>query len=183
VSANAEEAMKSFENAVKSGLGKSPGQILLENTQLVSARCYFDGCNNVTALHIAAWYCKTGLVKQLIDLGSAVDARDDAGRTALHYVAGVYGYSKEQNRVLEYLISKGADVNAKTKSGETPLHYAAAAGSNHLIQLLLESGADHKVKDLGGRTPAKAFRGGEHVILAIIREHSKKTKKWWEFWK
>jgi len=47
-------------------------------------------------------------VKKLLDEGEDVNARDDYGRTPLHY-ASIYGIVD----VVKFLVEKGADINAK----------------------------------------------------------------------
>lgn len=50
-------------------------------------------------------------VKKLLNQGTSVDKRDNAGYTALHYAARA-GYVD----VCKFLLSNGADINAATRS-------------------------------------------------------------------
>ena len=59
-------------------------------------------------------------VKQHLDAGVDVNAKDDSGWTLLHSAA--FGSYKE---IVELLIGKGADVNAKTKNGCTSLDFSS----------------------------------------------------------
>ena len=58
-------------------------------------------------------------VKQYLDAGTDVNAKDENGVTPLHQAA--YHSNKE---TAELLLDKGADVNARDNGGETPLDFA-----------------------------------------------------------
>src|SRR5688572_26462940 len=68
-------------------------------------------------------YCREGMfdeVRAAVSAGAEVNARDDSGRTALHYAVG--SNRREAARAMvELLIGAGADVNAADSSGVTPL--------------------------------------------------------------
>jgi ankyrin repeat protein len=114
----------------------------------------------------------------LLDRGAAVDARDEWGRTPLHWAAST-GYIK----AVELLLDRGADINAKDNDGlgsgtgswrqgygRTPLHYAAYQCEPDVVKLLLGRGADVNAKDKGGRTPLDAASEEGHTkVVAIIR--------------
>jgi ankyrin repeat protein len=70
--------------------------------------------------------------------GADVTARNEYGRTALHYIA-------ERGRPLEeiaLLLQAGADPNARDQFGYTPLHDAALGDNPDVINALLSAGAD-----------------------------------------
>ncbi|MDA7676759.1 ankyrin repeat domain-containing protein, partial [bacterium] len=74
------------------------------------------------SIHAAASSGHIEAVKQHVDAGSDVNAKDDVRSfTSLHYAA-----SQGHKEITELLISKGADVNAKDSvvGGETPLDLA-----------------------------------------------------------
>ena len=62
-------------------------------------------------LHVAAKHGKFDRVKELIDEGANINAKDNAGWTPLHEAAQYSGVRGQE--VLEYLVAKGADVNAR----------------------------------------------------------------------
>ncbi len=86
-------------------------------------------------------------VRQLIDEGADVGAKDAMGRTSLH-VAAFYGRPK----TAELLIAHGAEVNSKDRVGMTPLHAATLVGDLSEIEVLLNSGADIQAVDDNGLT-------------------------------
>jgi len=64
-----------------------------------------------------------------------VNARNEKGRTALHYACGMASAG-----TASVLLEAGADVNARDRDGFTPLHLAAGHGRHLCVMLLLERG-------------------------------------------
>jgi ankyrin repeat protein len=76
------------------------------------------------------------VVEVLLMIGGAkVDAKDDTGRTPLHWAA--LGGRPE---VVTLLLHDGAEVDAKDKDGWTPLHWATAAGNAEVMAVLKRAG-------------------------------------------
>uniref|UniRef100_A0A1B6LPG5 Uncharacterized protein n=1 Tax=Graphocephala atropunctata TaxID=36148 RepID=A0A1B6LPG5_9HEMI len=105
-------------------------------------------------------------VKMLLAKGTCVDARDNAGYTALHYAV-----RKGNTSMCKLLLAAGASVNVTTKAGlATPLHRAAMEGHMDVISLLLKSGADPLAKDAEGRTAADRARDNHHeAVLELLK--------------
>jgi len=63
------------------------------------------------------------MIQLLLDRGADIDAKDNAGNTALHDAAerGYLG-------IVQFLLKKGANIEAKNNAGNTPI---ALAHSNH----------------------------------------------------
>jgi ankyrin repeat protein len=94
----------------------------------------------------AAKQGNTKAVKQHLDAGTDVDAKDDQyGGTPLHYAA-MEGHME----IVELLITKGADVNAATKNGHTALSYTKLHPET--AELLRKHGGKTK-KELEAATP------------------------------
>ena len=110
-------------------------------------------------------------VKQYLDAGTDVNAKEENGVTPLHQAA-FYG----QKEVVELLIAKGADVNAKEGDGWTPLHFAAEGGHNETAELLIAAGVDVNAKAESGETPLDwAIMNKQTELTALLRKHCGKT--------
>jgi ankyrin repeat protein len=75
-----------------------------------------------------------------IDVGVAVNAADDAGKTALHTAA-----SRHLDTVVQLLVDRGAELHVWDEEGRTPLMVAAGRGDaedNSTVELLRQLGAD-----------------------------------------
>lgn len=118
--------------------------------------------------------------QMLIDVSENLDAKDNAGQTALHHAAekgheaitrlllqqGANKMAKDNNglialqlaikkghkAVAQLLLDMGTDVSATNNNGSTPLHYASGNGHKAMAQLLLNKGPDVSVTDRDGST-------------------------------
>lgn len=94
------------------------------------------------SLHEAASAGDAERVKQLLDRGVKVNARDAEGRTALHEAA-LAGHAQ----TIDLLMENGAKVNARDDHGRAALHEAALAGKLEAVVALLHGGASPKARD------------------------------------
>ena len=86
------------------------------------------GCGPSVDIWTAAEQGDIKAVKQHLDAGTDVNAKDKYGRTPLDEAAG-----EGHKEVVELLIAEGADVNLKTNIGVTPLHEAARYGHKEVV--------------------------------------------------
>eukprot|EP00029_Vermamoeba_vermiformis_P010579 TRINITY_DN5591_c0_g1_i1.p1 TRINITY_DN5591_c0_g1~~TRINITY_DN5591_c0_g1_i1.p1 ORF type:complete len:241 (+),score=66.70 TRINITY_DN5591_c0_g1_i1:72-794(+) len=87
-------------------------------------------------------------LKECLDKGVNIDAKDEEGRTPLHWAAdgGHLAIATE-------LLTRSASVNNQDNEGQTPLHYACSCEQEDLIALLLKHKADVNIKDKSGESP------------------------------
>ena len=134
------------------------------------------------SIHQAVFDGNIGAIKQHLDAGAEVDAKD--GKfvgTFLHWAA-----AGGQNEIVELLIAKGADVNATDGDGDTPLHLAGSTtASTEIAELLISKGADVNAMNMsppgrriGGMTPLDMVTLGNRTeIAALLSKHGGKTAK------
>ncbi|KAH0553008.1 hypothetical protein GP486_006796 [Trichoglossum hirsutum] len=116
----------------------------------------------------AASQGQEAVVRQLLEKGADVNAKDDFyERTALHLAA-----DKGHEAVARLLLEKGAYVNAKDEYERTALHLAADKGHEAVARLLLEKGAYVNAKDEYERTALHlaADKGHEAVARLLLEK-------------
>ena len=76
------------------------------------------------------------MVKQYLAAGGDVNAKNDDGRTPLHWAP-----LESHKEIAELVIVNGADVNAKNDGGDTPLNYWASMNTEgETAELLRKDG-------------------------------------------
>ena len=118
-----------------------------------------------TALIRAACLGKTEVVRQLLDRGADIEAKDKNGETALIRAAWV-----GETKVVRLLLDRGADIEAKDKDGETALIWAACLGEAEVVRLLLDRGANIEAKGRHGYTAlmVSAINGRIGIIKILL---------------
>lgn len=103
------------------------------------------------ALHRAVHFGEADKIKELMQSGLDVEARNGRGFTPLH--EAIWDGKQE---IVKRLLEGGANVNAPINARSldwAPLHEAARFGFNSIIDMLLEKGADINSLNTKGKTP------------------------------
>jgi ankyrin repeat protein len=100
-------------------------------------------------------------VRNLLDRGADVDARDRHGQTALMLAAHA-----GRRDVVEALIAHGANLNTTAKYGLSALMLALIAGHTQVARLLADAGTDLSLRGTG----APGFAGKTAYDLAAERD-------------
>ncbi|EXJ72628.1 uncharacterized protein A1O5_03774 [Cladophialophora psammophila CBS 110553] len=121
--------------------------LLLHQTGEVARIAWELGIENqsatITGLRIAASAGRDVRIRQLLERGADINARDEAGMTALLWAAATRGAS-----TMKLLIENGADVNVRSDWGSTPLSYVH--DDPELVALLLANGYNMDTSSAGG---------------------------------
>jgi ankyrin repeat protein len=141
-----------------------------------------------TPLHAAVIDRHLEAVRVLIRAKAKLDARDDDGRTPLHW--GGFAYSPQPvhmyrkmgqphdtifrdpgpAQAMKLLIDAGASIEATDGQGNTPLHAAARVGSWRGVEMLLSRGARRSARNHAGQTAADiATERGDDDIAKLLR--------------
>ncbi|XP_077169655.1 ankyrin repeat and SOCS box protein 18 isoform X1 [Paroedura picta] len=109
-----------------------------------------------TPLHIAAKHGLREHTHLYLRNGSAVDAKNSLGETALS-IACREARGREDHesylQVCQLLLSHGADVNSADEERKTPLHKACKNAHHSLALLLLQKQGDVNALDYNGASP------------------------------
>ncbi len=132
------------------------------------------GAAGITPLMYAVLYGDTAAMRLLLEKGADVNARNDAGASALLWAAD----NLEKTRLL---LEHGADVSAVSEEGRTALLAAAGIhGNSAVIKLLLESGAKTSVKApwlVADLSPLlAALLAGDEEAVRLLIQHGADAK-------
>uniref|UniRef100_K3WM43 ACB domain-containing protein n=1 Tax=Globisporangium ultimum (strain ATCC 200006 / CBS 805.95 / DAOM BR144) TaxID=431595 RepID=K3WM43_GLOUD len=106
---------------------------------------------------------KIDKVKHALDNGFDINAKDDEGRTMLHWAV-----DRSQLQIAELLLEHQAAPNLQDEDGMTALHYATSCEHDELAKLLVDHGAFTDVEDNDGDTPLSYAATDE--LKAILAE-------------
>ena len=99
-------------------------------------------------------------LRQLLDAGADIDARDHQNQTAL-----MCAVRDGQLEVVRLLVARGADLDHAAKYNLTAVMLAVIRGHAEIVRVLMEGGADVSIRGTG----APGFAGKSALDLALER--------------
>src|SRR6266487_4490748 len=134
-------------------------EIILQQLVILAGR-FPENSNPMKAIYESAFRGHYKVVRQMLENGADVNAKDNGGTPLLQAVwRGGFSITGRpwapgggHEAVVRLLLEKGADVNTKDYYGWTALDRAAANQHEAVVQLLLEKGADANATDDGRYT-------------------------------
>ncbi len=154
-------------------LGNEEALEFLLNAQADVEGSVVNGKQKKTALHFAAEYGQTHIIRRLLQHKAKADIKqndgffEEDGYTPLHYAV--------ENNHLEsvlLLLSAGANIDEKATNGENSLCKAARKGLKEMIKLLIGKYAELNIPiGLGGFALAEAAYSGQiEIVLILLQE-------------
>jgi hypothetical protein len=123
-----------------------------------------------TVVCLAADFCRTGVLKLLLDNGGDANVIDRFGWSPLHHTIN---QDRECPEAILLLGRNGALVDYRTSDGLTALHRAAVMGWTESVKVLLDLGADPSLMDNQGRTAEdRASAAGFKELASYLSRHS-----------
>ena len=127
-----------------------------------------------SSIHEAAADGSLKAVKEYLNSGTEVDARNSDGQTALH-IALIRKNFHPMKQIVDLLINAGADVNAKDNISSTPLDNSISdqQGEDNLqlVEMLIAKGADVNKHYSDGSAPINnaIFYNNNEVVEILIK--------------
>jgi len=107
-----------------------------------------DARNGMSALVMASYKGRYGLVNYFIDAGANVTNKTRRGVTAFLYIV-----QRGHTEIFNKLIEKGVDINEANNKGETALYISIYKRKFNLAKSLIKKGADLNLASTAGYTP------------------------------
>ena len=135
--------------------------LIVEHSQDINAWGFIP---EETPLQVSLRWGHVEVARALLKHGADIEARDDAGSSALELVA-------DDGRVelAQFLLEHGADVNSRDFLGCTPLYWASQAGQLAVAQKFLSHGAVVTAQCKNNQTPLHIAK--EEEVVRLLLEH------------
>lgn len=116
---------------------------------------------NCTSLMLGSYAGSEAKVRDLVERGADLEAKDVDGYTAL-----MYACNKGHSEVVRILLAAGANPNARAADNSTPLMFAAQHGHADFVRRLIEAGADASARGDHGLSALDFAKQNGHVETA-----------------
>ncbi len=124
------------------------------------------GDKNTAVLMLSAWKGYSEITDMLIDAGAELEAKDNAGWTAI-----IYGTTAGKKAAVQSLISAGAKVNARFgDKNTTVLMLSAWKGYSEITDMLIDAKAELEAKDNAGWTAVwwAVWTKHPHIVNLLV---------------
>ncbi|KAL7819654.1 Pfs, NACHT and ankyrin domain protein [Trichoderma gracile] len=156
-------------DAVRALLGRGASSSFNEEEELTAAMRFevqYAITRSQTPLHWVVTNNRETTVRQLLQMGAFIDARDRNGNTAL-LLSLFHGHEA----IAKLLIEAGANIHVRDSDGQTALLIAVRFDHEDLARILIEKGSDVNAKDYFGNTAwTMARRNVNLYILKLLIE-------------
>jgi ankyrin repeat protein len=102
-------------------------------------------------------------VKELLNRGAKINAKDNNGYQAIHWAT-----RQRHLPVVKELLNRGANIHARDNRGRNPIYMAASLGHLPVVKELLNRGANIHARDTRGNQPI--HRAVQFGHLPIVKE-------------
>jgi ankyrin repeat protein len=116
---------------------------------------------NCTSLMLGSYAGSEAKIRDLVERGANLEARDVDGYTAL-----MYACNKGHSEVVRILLAGGANPNACAADNSTPLMFAAQHGHAEIVRQLIAAGANPSARGNHGLSALGFAEQNGHVEIA-----------------
>ena len=160
-----------FTEAVRLG-DRAKVELLAANDPALARKLDHNGWS---AVHVAAHFGHTEIVKFLLENGATLDvpSENTARQYPLHMAIGAGNAD-----MVKLLLGRGADPDARLIRDWTPLHQAALHGNRVIAELLLAAGADVNAEAIDRKMPVDvALANYDTEMEDLLRSHGGRSFK------
>ena len=139
-------------------------KLLIANGSLVDVKN--DG--GITPLLRCVYSGLISLVEYLLKIGADVNAQNNNGETALHYL-GLVGRASNHYDIVKLLLDYDININIKDKTSKTAIHNACQSANVGIARLLIKNGAKINEMDFAGNYPLHyCFTQDRKEVLELL---------------
>ncbi|MCX6877439.1 MAG: ankyrin repeat domain-containing protein [Verrucomicrobia bacterium] len=158
------EALQAYQKSLVPGPEEEAARLAVLRLLVERDRSLLDADpdQNMTPLHVAAYFANRKAVEYLLEQGAALEAVA-VGCSPLQFAAQL-----GNAEVVKVLIAHQAKVNAVHPTGVRPLHVAVINGDLATIRLLVEHGAEVNAVDKNGRPALHGATWSDEIFNLLL---------------